>query len=688
MQDINQIRNVALFGHGKCGKTSLAEAMLFTTGKTTRQGMVDDGSSVLDFEPEEAARNLTISSSFHNYSWQKHSVYLTDTPGDDNFLNDSMFTAQVADSAIFIVGAVLGVKYQTEKIAAFVNQKHLPTIIFINKMDRERANFDMALNGIKESLPFKPAVVHLPIGAEGNFKGLVDLVTMKAYMFAPGGKGTVTEAEIPAEMTDQVASSRESLMEQVAEVDDELIEKFLEEGELTEQELRDGLKLGAKNGELCPVLVGAATANKGTELLLNMVNDLMPAPNERPAKIGTDPKSGDPIEREPNLEAPFSAQVFKTITDPYAGHLTILRVFSGSVGSDSFYNASKKETEKISQLLLLEGKDTKPIDKAGPGMVVAIAKLKATTTGDTICDPANPIVYDSLTPVSPSISYAVSTSKKDDEDKLFSSITKMLEEDPTLRLERNDETKEILVSGVGEIHLKIIGEKIKRKYGVEMSLAIPKIPYKETIRSKAKVQGKHKKQTGGHGQYADSWLEIEPLPRGGRGFQFENKIVGGVIPKQYIPAVEKGVIEAMAEGALAGCPMVNIKVALVDGSFHAVDSSEMAFKISGAMAFKKGVLEANPVLLEPIMNITVNIPKDCVGDIMGDLNSRRGRVMGMDSEGKSEVINAQVPMAEILQYAPDLTSITGGRGSFSVEFAHYEELPTNLADKVIAAAKQ
>lgn len=684
MQDINLIRNIALFGHGKCGKTSLAEAMLFTAGKTTRLGLVDEGSSVLDYEPEEINRSLSISSAFHNYTWKKHATFLTDTPGDDNFLNDSMFTARIADSAVFIVGAVLGVKYQTQKIAAFVSDNKLPTIIFINKMDRERANFEMALNGIRESLPLKPVVVHLPIGAEGTFRGVVDLVRMKAYMFDANGKGTVSETAIPAEMADQVASYREELMEQVAEVDDDLIEKFLEEGELTEQELRDGLRLGAKNGSICPVLAGAATANKGTELLLNTINDLMPSPAEKPARLGTDPKADEAIERRPDPEAPFSAQVFKTVTDPYAGQLTVLRIFSGSLGAETTFNASKGETEKINQLLLLEGKESKPLDKAIPGMIVAVAKLKVTTTGDTLCAQAAPILYDRLQPIMPSISYAVSTSKKDDEDKLFSSITKMLDEDPTLRLTRNDETKEILLSGVGEIHLKVVGEKIKRKFGVEMTLAIPKVPYRETIRGKAKVQGKHKKQTGGHGQYADSWLELEPLPRGS-GFQFEDKIVGGVIPRQYIPAVEKGVIEAMHDGVLGGYPMVDLKVALIDGSFHAVDSSEMAFKISGAMAFKKGVQEAKPVLLEPIMNISVTVPKECVGDVMGDLNSRRGRVMGMDSLTKSEVINAQVPMAEIQQYAPDLTSITGGRGSFTVDFSHYEELPANLADKLTAA---
>jgi len=685
MQDVNLIRNVALFGHGKSGKTSLAEAMLFTAGKTKRLGKVDDGSSVLDFEPEEVNRHLSIAAAFHNYTWKKHTIFLTDTPGDDNFLNDTRYAAHVADCAIFTVEATLGVKYQTEKIAGYVKDADLPTILYINKMDRERADFEKTIQEITASLPFKPAVTHLPIGAESSFKGVVDLVRMQAFLFDNSGK--VTEAAIPADLADLAATYRERLTEQVAEVDDELIEKFLDEGILSDEDLRNGLKAGAKSGRLCPVVVGAATGNLGTELLLDMINDLMPAPNERPARLGTVRKSGKVVERPAIPDAPFSALVFKTISDPYAGRLTLFRVFSGTLGAESFYNASKNTNEKINQIFLMEGKENKPVDQAVPGMIVAVAKLKVTTTGDTLCTEASPVLYEPLVPVAPVMSYAVFTAKKDDEDKLFSSISKILEEDPTLRLTRQEETKQTIVAGVGEIHLKVVGEKIKRKFGVEMSLALPKVPYKEKIRGQARVQGKHKKQTGGHGQFADSWLEVEPLPRGG-GFQFEDKIVGGVIPRQYIPAVEKGVLEAISEGALSGFPIVDIKVALVDGSFHAVDSSEMAFKISGSMGFKKAVLEASPVLLEPIMNIAIHMPKDCVGDVMGDLNSRRGRVMGMDSEGRSEVINAQVPMAEILHYAPDLTSITGGRGSFTMEFSHYEELPANLIDKVIEAARQ
>lgn len=686
MKDIQLVRNIGIFGHGKCGKTSLAEALLFTAGKTTRLGKVDDGSSCMDFEPEEIQRHLSINASFHQFSWGKHTVFVTDTPGDDNFLNDSVAAAQVVDGAIFTIGAVIGVKYQTEKIADFLQENKLPTLIFINKMDRERANFARTVAAINEALPVKTTVIQLPIGAEENFKGVIDLIKRKAFYF-DGSTGKVKPAEIPAEMADQAATYRESLMEMIAETDDELIEKFLEEGELTDEEMISGLNNAIKAAKICPIIAGSATNNQGTELLLNAINELLPSPADRPARQGTNPKDGEIVERTPAADTPFSALVFKTMADPYAGRLNILRVLSGTLAGDTFYNASKKTAEKFGQLLVMEGKETKAVKSAGPGMIVAVAKLKETTTGDTLCDAAAPIVYEMQAPIKPVISYAVSTTKKDDEDKLFSSISKMLEEDPTLSLTRDSQTNEILIAGVGQIHLKIIGEKIKRKFGVEMELRKPKVPYKETIKGKAQVQYKHKKQSGGRGQYADNWLELEPLPAGG-GYEFEDRIVGGVVPKQYIPAINKGVQEAMATGVLAGYPVVDVKVGLFDGSFHNVDSSEMAFKISGSMAFKKGVLEAKPVLLEPIMNVTIQIPKDCVGDVIGDINSRRGKVMGMDSEAKMEVVTAQVPMAEILEYAPDLTSITAGRGTFSTEFSHYEEVPSHLADGIIAAAKK
>ncbi|MBW2472845.1 MAG: elongation factor G [Deltaproteobacteria bacterium] len=683
MTDVKLVRNVAILGHGNCGKTTLAEAMLFSAGKINRLGKVDDGSSAMDFEPEEVKRQVTISAAFNHYTWKKHEVFLADTPGDDNFLNEAKFVAQVVDSALFCIGAATSVKNQTTKYTDFIEERKIPTIICITRMDRERANFANVIQGIKDNLPLKPAITYVPIGSESNFKGVVNIINQKAYMF--DDKGKANEAEIPPEMVDEIAAYRESLMEQVAETEDELIEKFLEEGELTDEDLVKGLKAGVRSGEICPVSITAAYNNQGADLLLDMINDLFPAPDECVPKVGTDPKSKDLVEREPKTDAPFSAQVFKTMADPFAGRLTLFRVFSGTLSGDSFYNSTKDINERFGQIFIMEGKAQKPVKTVGPGAIAAVAKLKETVTGDTLCDENAPIIYEPLKPILPVISYAV-TAKKGDEEKLFSSITKMLDEDLTLLLTREIQTKEILISGVGQVHLEVIGEKIKRKFGVEMELHTPKIPYKETLKAKARVQGKHKKQSGGRGQFADTWIEIEPLPRGG-GYEFVDKIVGGVIPKTYIPAVDKGIQEAMEKGVIAGYPMVDVKVQLVDGSFHAVDSSELAFKIAGSLAFKKAAAEANPVLLEPIMNITIRVPEDCVGDVMGDLNSRRGRVMGMDSEPKNEVINAQVPMAEIQKYAADLTSFTGGRGSFEVSFSHYEEVPGQLAEKIIEAAK-
>ncbi len=681
MQDISKIRNMAIIGHGSCGKTSLAEAMLFTAGKIKRLGKVDDGTSALDFEDEEKQRKVSINTSFHNYNWKKHDVFLMDTPGDDNFINESFVATQMVDGAVFIIGAVLGVKGQTIKFADFVADRSLPTILLISKLDRERADFSRTLDQIADSLPITPVVLQIPIGEEENFRGYVDIRTEKGYLY--NEDGSVTETDIPEDLVDEVEMYRESLMENVAETDDDLIEKFLEDGELCPEDMQAGLKMGVASGAIVPVCVGAAKSNYGTAPLLDAINDILPSPAERPAAMGVD-KSGEPIEREASADEKFSAQVFKTMADPYAGRLTIFRVFSGTLSGDSFYNSSKDCEERFGQLFLPEGKEQKAIDSAGPGMIVAVAKLKKTTTGDTLCDVNAPIIYDDLEVMEPVISYAVSASKGD-EEKLFSSITRMLDEDLTLRLIREEQTGEILISGVGQVHLEVMGARIKRKFGVELELSIPKIPYKETIKGKATVQGKHKKQSGGRGQFGDCTIEISPTH--GNGFEFEDKIVGGVIPQQYRPAVEKGIVEAMERGVMAGFPVVDLKISLVDGSFHSVDSSEMAFKIAGSQAFKKGAEEAGLVLLEPYMDLVIKVGKEHVGDVMGDLNSRRGKVMGMDSERGREIINAQVPQAEVLLYAADLTAMTGGLGKFSVSFSHYEEVPAMIAEKIVKASK-
>lgn len=677
MQETNMVRNVAIIGHGNCGKTSLAEAMLFTAGKINRLGKVDDGNATMDYEEEEIARNISINNSFHNYTWKKHSVFLIDTPGDDNFLNETIFASHVCDSALFTIGAVLGVKGQTIKFSNIIKERKLPTVIAINKMDRERADFQKTINEIKESLAFNPVIIQLPIGAEDNFKGYIDIITGKAYLF-DGDKGGVKQTEVPADMESEVVSLREALMENVAETDDELIEKFLEEGELTEEELLSGLKQGIATAAISPICVCAATLNKGTAPLLDIINLLLPCPSDRQPVIATKADGSETVEIKPTAEEPFSALVFKTMADPYAGRLTIMRIFSGILKGDTFYNSTKKTTERFGQLYVLEGKEQKPVDSAGPGAIIAVAKLKETATGDTLCDPNNPVVLEAPEPLKPVISFAVSA-KKGDEEKVFSSITRMLDEDLTLRLTREAQTQQVLLSGVGKVHLDVVGSKIKRKFGVQMELSTPKIPYMETIRSTARVQGKHKKQSGGRGQFGDCWIEISPLPGG--GYEFIDKIVGGVIPQQYRPAVDKGIQEAMEKGVLAGYPVIDVQIVLVDGSFHNVDSSEMAFKIAGSLAFKKGAQEAGLVLLEPYMNMEIKVGKENVGDVMGDLNARRGKVMGMDSADGLEVINAQVPQSEILSYATDLTSMTGGLGSFSISFSHYEEVTCSNSRK-------
>lgn len=682
MYDVKQIRNTVILGHGNSGKTTLAEALLFTAGAVKRLGKVDDGSTSMDFEEEEIKRQVSTSAAFNHLNWKKNEIFLIDTPGDDNFVNESRFASQIADSALLAVGAVLGVRNQTERFVDFVQDRKLPCLICITKMDRERANFKKTVDEIKESFALNPVVLYLPIGAESDFKGVVDIIGNRALLFKDDG--TVDPADIPADMADEVTSMRESMMEYVAETDDDLIEKFLEEGELTDEDLIAGLAAGVRQGQIAPVFACAALNNAGSSVILDGISDLLPSPDQRPTVMGTDPKSGDLIERRGTADAPFSAQVFKTMADPFAGRLTIFRVLSGTLQGDHFYNSSKETSERFGQLFLMEGKEQKPVDSVVPGMIVAVAKLKETTTGDTLCDVGNPILYDALEPMPPVISYAVSATK--DEEKLFAALTRLLDEDLTLQLTREQQTHEVLISGVGQIHLEAIKEKLKRKFGVEMELAIPKIPYCETLKGKVTVQGKHKKQSGGRGQYGDCTVELEPLPQGEQ-FEFVDKIVGGVIPQQYRPAVEKGILEAMERGVLAGNPFVDLKVTLIDGSYHNVDSSEMAFKIAGSLAFKKGVQEANPILLEPIMEMEIRVDKEHVGDVMGDLNSRRGKVLGMDSADKYEIVNAQVPQAEIQLYAPDLTSMTGGRGGFTVKFSHYEEVPAHIAEKIIADFK-
>ncbi|MFZ3047778.1 MAG: elongation factor G, partial [Desulfatirhabdiaceae bacterium] len=564
----------------------------------------------------------------------------------------------------------------------FAEEFLLPCAVVINKMDRERADFFRTFQDAASSLDSLPLVkIQIPIGAESNFRGVVDLLNLKAYTYDDTGKATATD--IPSDLQPVVDEEREKMIEVIAEADDNLLERYLEGETITDEELAAALKQGIRSRLFAPVLCCSAINNIGIDLLMNFLIDCMPSPSDNPAKTGIDPAIGNAIERQASADAPFSAFVFKTVADPYAGRLSLFKVVSGQLGADgTFYNVNKKTKERYNQLLMLAGKEQKTVKGAGPGAIVAVAKLKETATGDTLCDEANKIQYDFPDPMPQLITFAITSKATGDEDKIFISMTKMIEEDPALKLERTVETKEILLSGRGQVHIEATIEKLKRKFNVEVNLNTPKVPYRETIKKKVRVQGKHKKQSGGHGQYGDCWIQMEPLPRGS-GFEFVDAIVGGSIPRNYIPAVEKGIVDACQKGVLAGYPCVDFRVTLDDGSYHDVDSSEMAFKIAGSLAFKKAVMDAKPVLLEPILGVEVTTPDEFMGDIMGDLNSRRGRVLGMEARGKYQVIKAQVPMSEFLSYAPDLTSMTGGRGIYSMAFSHYDEVPAQIAEKLI-----
>ncbi len=679
-----QIRNLVLIGHGGSGKTSLAEALLFGAGATSRLGKVDDGSSVLDYEPEEIKRQITISSAFHHYSWKKHTVYLADTPGDDNFLADTKAALHVGDGAIVVVDAVDGVKVGTEKVWQTASRYNLPRLIFINKMDRERADFGQVLKEVKEILEAPAVPLQIPIGREASFKGVVDLVTLKAYTAQAGGK--LEAGPIPDDLKDEVEAFRGDLLNFAAESDDALIEKFLEEGELTAEEIYQGLRIGTLKGSIVPVFCGATHDNLGSPLLLDAINQYLPAPEDRGLVTGLTPGGGE-VALEQDPDGPLAAQVFKTVADPYAGRLSIFRIYSGNMTADStVFNVTRQVPERYGQLFLPEGKGQKSVSSLGPGAFGAVAKLKETVTGDTLATEAKPILLPQVPPSKPMVTFAVEPKKQGEEDKVFSSFSKLIEEDPSLSLTRNSDTKEILLSGMGAVHIEATAEKLKRKFGVEVNLKSPKVPYRETIKGTVKIQGKYKRQSGGRGQYGDTWLELEPLPRSA-GFEFVDKIVGGAIPRQYIPSVEKGIVEAKNEGVLAGFPCVDFRVTLYDGTFHDVDSSDMAFKIAGSMGYKKGCEQAQPTLLEPVMKMMVTVPEENMGDIIGDLNGRRGRVLGVEAVGRQQVITAHVPMVEVLLYAPDLISKTGGRGTYEMEFSHYEEVPPHLAEKIVAEAR-
>ncbi|MBP1729232.1 MAG: translation elongation factor, partial [Deltaproteobacteria bacterium] len=616
--DTAKIRNLGIIAHGGAGKTSLSEAILFNSGMIDRLGRVDDGTSTMDFEPEEIKRKISITSSLDHCEWQGHSIHLVDTPGYGDFIADTRACMRTLDCAVIILSAISGVKVQTEEVWAWADEFEIPRIAFVNKLDRERASFFRAIDDMEKALKARGVAIQLPLGIEAGFDGVIDLIRMKAYRYAKDSSGSFTEIEIPAEYLDEAQRLREQMVETVAEAYDALTEKYLESGDLSEEEIIDGLRVGTIRNTFTAVLCGSATANIGVKQLLDAICAYLPSPLDRTKALGTNPKTKALEERAPLETEPFSALVFKTTSDPYTGKISIFRVYSGVLNSDStVFNATKGVDERIGQIYELEGKKQKPIKQAVAGDIVAVAKLKETVTGDTLCDAAKPVVYEPAPLLKPVISYAIEPKTKNDEDKIHSALHKMIEEEPTLESHRDEQTKEFIISGMGQVHLDVIVEKMKRKFNVEVLLKTPKVPYLETIRGSVKVQGKYKKQSGGRGQYGDCWIEMGPMPRG-EGYLFEDKIVGGVIPRQYIPAVDKGIQEAAVEGFLAGFPVVDFKVALYDGSFHTVDSSEMAFKIAGSMAFKKAMESCKPVLLEPIMNMKVTVPDENMGDVIGD----------------------------------------------------------------------
>ena len=686
----SHIRNVGTFGHGGEGKTSLVEAILFTTGENTRLGRVDDGSSLMDFEPEEINRKISISASLAHFEWEKHRFYLVDTPGYANFIAEAKASMRVVDGAVIVIGGNSEAKVQTETVWGYANEFEVPRILYVSKMDTERADFFKVVEDVKKRFPTLPAVpVQLPIGAEKNFQGVIDLVEKKAYVYRDDGSGQFELKEVPPELKEEVDQLRDKMVEAIVEVDDQLMEKYLESGEISNEEIFRCLRKGTVERRLVPAVCGSSLRNIGIQPLLNLMIRCFPSPQERGAVQVKEVKTGEIVLREPKEDGPLTAFVFKTIADPFAGKLSLFRVYSGSLNADStVYNSKKDVKERIGQIFLLTGKKQKPVGYASVGDMVSVAKLKETTTGDTFSDEKHPVVFEETKLPQPMISYALTPKSKGDEEKIAASLARIHEEDPTMMVGRDEQTGEILLSGVGQTHVEVIVEKLKRKFGVEVNLSTPKVPYKETIRgSKQGVIYRHKKQTGGRGQFAEVHFDISPLPRGG-GFEFENALVGMNVPRNFVPAVEKGIAEAMQSGVLAGFPVVDVKVRFYDGKSHEVDSSEMAFKLAAIMCFKKGIQEANPVLLEPIMKVEVIAPDENVGDVIGDLNSRRGRVLKVDARGSYQVIQANVPMSEMLKYAPDLNSKTGGRGTFTMEFSHYEEVPAQLAEKVISQAKK
>ncbi|MBZ5638642.1 MAG: elongation factor G [Acidobacteriia bacterium] len=685
--DTADLRNIALIGHGDSGKTTLASGMLFVAGAVSRFGHVEDGTTVTDFDDEEIERKISLQTALAHLEWRDKKVNLLDTPGYAAFVADAKSALSVADAALLLVEGVAGVQVITERTFKFAQEAGVPVVMVVNKLDRERASFERTLESIQGRFGRSAVPIQFPIGEELAFEGVVDLVSMKAWTFPKDDSGKGSSGDVPPPMVERAKELRSKLVEMVAESDDTLMETFFETGDLRDEQLRAGLRKAILERKIVPVTCASGLHAVGASCLLDLAVDLLPAPGERGDAVGTNPADGSEVRRPISSAGPVSAFVFKTIADPYAGRLSLFRVVTGVLkGDSSVVNVKEGAAERLGAVSILQGKQLVSVPELRAGDLGVVAKLKETRTGDTLADPAHPIQYPAVAFPAPSISFALEPKSKGDEEKISTALARLMEEDPVLRVGRDPRTHETLVSGSGQVHVEVAVAKMKKKFGVEALLKQPKVPYLETIKRKVgPVQGRHKKQTGGRGQFGDCWIEMEPLPRG-TGFEFVDKIFGGSIPQNFRPAVEKGVVDAASRGWLAGCQVVDFRVTLTDGSYHTVDSSEIAFKIAGSLAFKAAMEEARPTILEPIYSVEIVAPEEYMGDIMGDLSSRRGKPQGMDAEGHDQVIRAQVPLSEILTYASTLKSITSDRGTYAMEFDHYEEAPAHVQEKIIAEA--
>jgi elongation factor G len=683
--DAASIRNVALVGHSGSGKTQLASAMLSDAGMVNRFGKVDEGTTVTDYDEEEIARKHTLSAGLAYAEWNRQKINIIDTPGIGNFLSETRAALQVADAALVVVDAVAGVMVQTEKVWEVANELSLPRVVVLNRLDRERASLERSLGSLHETCNRTVIPIQLPIGQEKSFKGVVDLVSRKAFTFQTDESGKFNEATVPADMAGEVDAARESLIEMVAENDEKLMEKFFEAGTLSDEELVAGLRSATMAGKIFPLVCTSALLNVGVQQLLDAIVAYLPSPADRPFRaIG---KNSEDLLRTADDKAPAAAFVWKTVADPFAGRITMFRVVSGSLKADAnCQNKTRDVGERFGHLLLLQGKTQTSVPEIKAGDLGAVAKLKDTLTNDTLGDRNDPIRFPAVTFPEPVLSYAIEPKSRGDEDKISTSMHRLEEEDPSIRYSRDPQTKELLLSGQGQLHIEVTVAKLKRRFGVDVNLKPPRIPYRETIKASTEAHGRHKKQTGGHGQFGDCKIRVEPLPRGA-DFEFVDDIFGGSIPRQFVPAVEKGIQDARTRGYLAGYPMVDFRVTVFDGAYHDVDSNELSFKLAGSLAFKDAMTRARPTILEPIMNVEVYAPSDFAGDLMGDLNGRRGRIGGMDTRGVMTIIKAQVPMAEMLTYEQHLTSATGGRGTYHMEYSHYDEVPAHLQTKIIAQYK-